>query len=153
MTKAVRVEITRPDLDTQWPYEAFGDAITSSSQEYVANAWDNKTYVTGWLGLKAFVDHVFTNDSDLDNNYDTIMASLPWWKRSDNVAAVEQYIADNNITVKMSVVENPDHTESMEVTHFYRMDEPDLTDVDGTVLDSMTEEEKEKALRAVDPGA
>lgn len=53
----------------------------------------------------------------------------------------------------MSVVENPDHTESMEVTHFYRMDEPDLTDVDGTVLDSMTEEEKEKALRAVDPGA
>ena len=151
MSKAFRVEITRPDLDTQWPYEAFSSAISASSQEYVDNAWDNKTYVTGWLGLKAYVDHVFTNDSDLDDNYDTLMATLPWWKRSDNTAAVEQYIADNNISVKITVVENPDHSESMEVTHFYRLQEPDLSELDGTILDSMTEEEKEKALRSVDP--
>lgn len=110
MSKSNRVTMTRPDLTTVWPFDAF-----STNRDTNFNTLENAGVETWILGdettdLTLVVDHVVTDDALFDTYQEFKANLIPLWISSDSTGEAAAYISTNNITVSEEVVQDPDLT-------------------------------------------
>ena len=119
MSKSIRVTHIRTDLGVAWPWEQFpADAVAGF------NAWKtafpgNPSYISADVdeSLTAVIDHIITNDADLETHRTAMMALLPWWKNATNAAAVDAYMAANNLTFSITEINAPDTSGLIDITN------------------------------------
>ena len=109
MSKSIRVTVTRPDLGTEMPWDSFTADTMSTAATWKTTFPGNPSYLS--LGfaesLTVEVDHVITNDADLEANRSAMMALIPWWKTAENAAAVDALLAASNITFTIAETTAP----------------------------------------------
>jgi hypothetical protein len=59
------------------------------------------------------VDHIITNDADLETHRTAMMALLPWWKNATNAEAADAYMAANNLTFTITEIDAPTDTSGL----------------------------------------
>ena len=114
MSKSIRVTLTRPDLSTEPPWSSAGfltDAQNASDAWKVAFPGNPSfLHIDNLDALNMIVDHIVTNDADLETHRTAMMALLPWWKNATNASAVDAYMATNNLTFTITEVDAPTDT-------------------------------------------
>lgn len=108
MSTSVRGTITRPNLDTVWPFYIFFGATTNNFftlSNYGATHWVKGDPTTD---LVLVVDHYYEDDNDFNTNKAASYEIIPLWKNSSNANEVESYQTANNVTVVLEEVTNPD---------------------------------------------
>ena len=112
MSKSIRVTLTRQNLSTEPPWSPAPGFLTDTAN--ASDAWKaafpgNPSYlhVDNLDNLDMIVDHIITNDADLETHRTAMMALLPWWKNATNAAAVDAYMAANNLTFTIIEVDAP----------------------------------------------
>ena len=108
MSASIRGTITRPNLDTVWPFYIFFGATTENYltlSSHGATHWIKGDPVTD---LVLVVDHYYANDEDFATNKANSYQFIPLWKNSSNSGDVESYQTTNNISVVLEEVSNPD---------------------------------------------
>ena len=115
MSKSIRITHFRTDLGVAWPMDHF-----ESDASVAADAWKtafpgNPSYISAdvFESLTAVVDHIITNDADLETHRTAMMALLPWWKNTTNAAAVDAYMAANNLTFTITEIDAPTDTSGL----------------------------------------
>ena len=115
MSKSIRVTLTRPDLSTEPPWSPAPGFLTDTAN--ASDAWKaafpgNPSYlhVDNLDNLNMIIDHIVTNDADLETHRTAMMALLPWWKNATNASAVDAYMAANNLTFAITEVDAPTDT-------------------------------------------
>jgi hypothetical protein len=116
MSKSNRVTMTRPDLTTVWPFEAFS-TVRNSNFGTLENAgvetWIHGTEATD---LTLVVDHVVTDDALFDTYQEYKAELIPLWISPESATEAAAYILANNITISEEVVQDPDLTGYERVT-------------------------------------
>lgn len=103
MSKCIRVVLTRPDLSVIPFWDAgaeFLDSINEASRAWNTAFPGNPTYINNnnMSELTMIVDHVITNDADLEAHRDAMMALIPWWRNAANASAIDDYATVNGLT-------------------------------------------------------
>ena len=112
MSKSIRVTHIRTDLGVAFPFDHFDSDTIASSNAWKTAFPGNPSYISADYtdSLTAVVDHIVTNDADLETHRTAMMALLPWWKNATNAEAVDAYMAANNLTFAITEVDAPTDT-------------------------------------------
>lgn len=107
MSKARKVTITRPNLTTVWPFDHFLE-VTTANWKFLENV-GIATYFNGNEDTDLTVEvYHYIDDDALFAEYDAIREYIiPLWRNQDNIAEVDAYNADNNITFIEEIVSEP----------------------------------------------
>ena len=117
MPSAIKVLMTRPTVDVEWPFVVFLSDVQAAATEYRAIAGENNK---SWgsaeepPALSNTVYHCFTDATALATH---LSKSVPWWKNDANASEVDAYCSANGITVVVSEVTNPDTTGMGDITN------------------------------------
>ena len=107
MSKARKVTITRPNLTTVWPFDQF-QATAAANWNFLENV-GIATYIDGDEDTDLTVEVYHHIDDDaLFDEYDALREFvIPLWRNQDNIAEVDAYNADNNITITEEIIIEP----------------------------------------------
>lgn len=109
MSKSIRVTVTRPDLATEFPWTVFLSDVATECTGWRTAFPGNPSYLhmDNMESTTAIVDHVITNDADLETNREAMLAFIPWWETPGNLTEVTAYMSANNITYTISEITAP----------------------------------------------
>ena len=107
---SIRVTMTRPTLDTVWPFDIYpwSDIVTTNFLEIEANG------VESWISgnedddLTIVVDHYFLTDESFTSYRAVAYEHIPLWRDGSTGTESDQYSVDNGISVTITEVANPD---------------------------------------------
>ena len=110
MSKSIRVTMTRPTTLTIWPFDLFPWMPTLSDNFLTFEGWGVESYINGNedTDLTVVVDHYFATTESFDSLKDAVYDLLPLWCNSSNRTDSESYCVDNNVTVSIVEIDNPD---------------------------------------------
>lgn len=110
MSMSIRVTMTRPNIDTVWPFDIYpwSDIVTTNFLEIEAN--DVESWISGNEDddLIITVDHYFLTDESFTNYRAVAYEHIPLWRDGSTGAESDQYSIDNGISVIITEVANPD---------------------------------------------
>lgn len=121
MSKSIRAVITRPNLETAWPFDLF-TAVADLNFSSLEGAGVG-TYIKGNedADLEITVIHLFNDDVLFDEIKDLY---IPMWRNDVNALEVNAYCATNNITYPLEIVTDPDLTGYVQITTDRRLLRP-----------------------------
>lgn len=110
MSMSIRVTMTRPNIDTVWPFDitAWKDIVGVNFAEL------EDTGVESWISgnedddLSIVVDHYFITDEFFTSYRAVAHEHIPLWRDGTTGAESDQYSIDNGISVAISEIANPD---------------------------------------------
>jgi hypothetical protein len=110
MAKSIRVTMTRPNLDTVWPFDINPWGIILQSNFSAGEQVGIQTWILGNedTDLTLVVDHYFSDDADFESLKDIAYTKIPLWIDDSNRTEANEYHQANNITVEIVEVSNPD---------------------------------------------
>ena len=110
MSMSIRVTMTRPNIDTVWPFDIYpwSDVVSTNFFEIENNS------VESWISgnedddLTIVVDHFFPTNELFSSYRAVAYEHIPLWRDGTTGAESDQYSVDNNITVTITEVTDPD---------------------------------------------
>ena len=108
MSKSIRVNITRTNSTTDWPFDTFLDAVANAFTELEAAG------VQSWIkgnedaDNAIIVDHYFPTNELFTSYQEDAYKIIPIWKTTENSSEVDIYHATNNIGCAITEVADPD---------------------------------------------
>lgn len=111
MASSIRGTFTRPDTDTVWAMYIFYDAVVENVTVFNETG-KIATYMKGnpATDLTLVVDHYFDDDAFFAEYKATAYQHIPSWGTAANMSEMTAYQEENNLTLTLEEVSDPDLT-------------------------------------------
>jgi hypothetical protein len=109
MSMSIRVTMTRPNIDAVWPFDIYpwSDIVATNFFEIEGNSVESWINGNEDTDLTIVVDHYFATNELFDSYRAVAYEHIPLWRDGATGAESDQYSADNNITVTITEVSDP----------------------------------------------
>ena len=110
MSMSIRVTMTRTSIDTVWPFDIHPWNNITSVNFSLTEANGIESWINGNedTDLTIVVDHVFPTNELFSTYRAVAYEHIPLWRDGATGTESDQYSADNNITVTLTEVSDPD---------------------------------------------